>query len=199
MLKSISHYTNFDQKLEYWLQTKTFLKHIKVTKEFYLLSFFCALFLILLVRLFILQIVQHGYYDNLLNQQHVSETALQAKRGNIFADDKASKHIQLTDNVSMYNIFVDPKFIWDKQKFIDIVTPVEYKHLCELYGMLEVDQIQCIKNIEQFTQTEILPIKPQFFYYGSGIVSSGYDFYDQTGYDMQLQQLLSGFTKNVAL
>ena len=151
------------------------------------------------MRLFILQIVQHGYYDNLLNQQHVSETALQAKRGNIFADDKASKHIQLTDNVSMYNIFVDPKFIWDKQKFIDIVTPVEYKHLCELYGMLEVDQIQCIKNIEQFTQTEILPIKPQFFYYGSGIVSSGYDFYDQTGYDMQLQQLLSGFTKNVAL
>ena len=155
--------------------------------------------MLLFLRLFYLQIIKHTYYDNLLNQQHVSETSLQAKRGNIFADDKAEKHIQLTDNISMYNIFVDPKFIWDKQKFIDIVTPVEYKHLCELYGMLEVDQIQCIKNIEQFTQTEILPIKPQFFYYGSGIISSGYDFYDQTGYDIQLQQLLSGFTKNVAL
>lgn len=172
MLKSVSYYKNFDQKLEHWLQTKTFLKQVKVTKEFYLLTFFCVLFFILILRLFLLQIVNHTYYDDLLNQQHVSETALQAKRGNIFADDKASKHIQLTDNISMYNIFVDPKFIWDKEKFVTLITPVVYKHLCELYGMLEVDQIQCIKNIEQFTQTQIIPTKPQFFYYGSGIISS---------------------------
>jgi cell division protein FtsI/penicillin-binding protein 2 len=128
--------------------------------------------LILILRLFFLQIIQHNYYENLLNQQHVSETSLQAKRGNVFADDKAEKHIQLTDNISMYNIFVDPKFIWDKTKFIDLVTPVVYKHFCELYGMQEVTKLQCIKNIEQFTQTQIIPPQPEFFYYGSGIVSS---------------------------
>ncbi|MEI7558648.1 MAG: hypothetical protein WCJ45_07875 [bacterium] len=124
------------------------------------------------MRLFFLQIINHGYYDSLLNQQHVSETSLIAKRGNIFADDKAEKHIQLTDNISMYNIFVDPKFIRNKEKFIDLITPVVYKHFCELYGMTEVTPVECIRNIEQFVQTQIIPIKPQFFYYGSGIVSS---------------------------
>ncbi|MEI8008581.1 MAG: hypothetical protein WCI00_04100 [bacterium] len=80
----------------------------------------------------------------------------------------------------MYNIFVDPKFVWDKEKFIDLIVPVVYKHFCTLYGMKEVTPIECVHNIEQFTQTQILPIKPQFFYYGSGVISSGFFFYDQT-------------------
>jgi hypothetical protein len=109
----------------------------------------------------------HVHYDTLLNQQHVSETSLKARRGNIFADDKADKHIQLTDNVTMYNIFVDPKFIWDKERFIDIITPIVYKHFCKLYGMQEMTKLQCIKNIELFTQIQIIPPQPQFFYYGS--------------------------------
>ncbi|HMS91207.1 MAG TPA: penicillin-binding protein 2 [Candidatus Absconditabacterales bacterium] len=198
MLKSYSHHKNFDQKLEHWIQTKTFLKHIKVSKEFYLLCLFGFLFFILLLRLFYLQILQHNHYDTLLNQQHVSETSLKAKRGNIFADDKAEKHIQLTDNISMYNIFVDPKFIWDKERFIALITPVVYQHFCELYGMKEVTQLECIHNIEQFTQTQIIPPKPQFFYYGSGIISSGFLLYDHTGYNNQLQQILSGFTPDIA-
>ncbi len=199
MLKSRSYHKSFDQKLEYWLQTKKFFKYIKVNKDFYLLAFFWCLFLILRIRLFFLQIIDHGYYDNLLNQQHVSETSLKAKRGNVFADDKAEKHIQLTDNISMYNIFVDPKFIWDKERFIDIIAPTLYKHFCELYGMQEVTKTQCIKNIEQFSQTQILPLTPQFFYYGSGIISSGYSSYDTTWYTIQLQQILSWFTKVIAL
>ncbi len=198
MIKYTSHHKNFDQQFEHWLKTRTFLKYIKVSKDFYLLCFFWLLFLILILRLFYLQIIEYNYYDTTLNQQHVSETSLVAKRGNIFADDKAAKHIQLTDNISMYNVFVDPKFIWDKEKFIDIITPVVYKHFCELYGMKEVSSIECIQNIEQFTQTQILPSQPQFFYYGSGIVSSWYFLYDQTGYDIQLQQILSGFNKNTA-
>ncbi|HBB03670.1 TPA: hypothetical protein DCZ39_02060 [Patescibacteria group bacterium] len=123
--------------------------------------------MILILRLFFLQIIDHNYYDDLLNKQHVSEISLQAKRGNIFTDDKAEKHIQLTDNITMYNIFVDPKFIRDKEKFVNTIAPVVYKHFCELYGMKEVTQTECIHNIEQFTQTQIIPTKPQFFYYGS--------------------------------
>lgn len=198
MLRPPSHHKSFDQNLEYWLQTRTFLKYIKVTRDFYLLCFFWFLFLILILRLFYLQIIEHSYYDDLLNKQHVSETSLQAKRGNIFTDDKAEKHIQLTDNITMYNIFVDPKFIRDKEKFIDIITPVIYKHFCELYGMKEVTQTECIHNIEQFTQTQIIPTKPQFFYYGSWVISSWYYLYDLTWYDIQVQQILSWFTPNTA-
>lgn len=191
MIKHRSHNISFDEKLERWLKTNTFLTFTKVTREFYLLCFFVFLFLILILRLFYLQIIKHNHYDALLNQQHVSETSLQAKRGNIFADDKADKHIQLTDNITMYNIFVDPKFVRDKETFINIITPIVYKHFCELYGMQEMTKLQCIKNIELFSQTQIIPPQPQFFYFGSGIISPEYDVYDWTGYDMQLQQITS--------
>lgn len=98
----------------------------------------------------------------------------------------------------MYNIFVDPKFVRDKETFINIITPIVYKHFCELYGMQEMTKLQCIKNIELFSQTQIIPPQPQFFYFGSGIISPGYDVYDWTGYDMQLQQITSWFTKEIA-
>lgn len=172
--------------------------HISLTRELYLLFFFFLLFLILIIKLFFLQIVNHTHYDTLLNQQHASEMSLTAKRGNIFADDKSAKHIQLTDTINLYNIYVDPKFIWDKTKFIDLLTPVIYQHFCNLYGMQEVSLLQCIKNLEVFSQKQLLPVAPSFFYYGSGIVSSWYDTYDRTWYDLQVQNILSWFTTGIA-
>lgn len=138
MLRSSSH-ISFDQKIQHFFKQTRWGKHLVVTKELYLLFFFSFLFFLLVLRLFFLQIVNHNYYDTSLNTQHVSETSLKAKRGNLFADDKAQKHIQLTDNVSLYNVYVDPKFIWDKEKFISLMTPVVYQHLCVLYGMDEMD------------------------------------------------------------
>lgn len=197
MLRS-SHYKSFDEKLQQRLRNSRFFSHIKLSKEIYLLSFFSLLFFILILRLFFLQVINHTYYDTLLNQQHVSETSLKAKRWNVFADDKASKHIQLTDNITLYNIYVDPKFIWDKEKFINLITPVIYKHFCELYGMDEVTPLGCIKHLEIFAKKQILPIAPDFFYYGSGIISSGYYTYDWTGYNIQIQNILSWFTTGIA-
>jgi hypothetical protein len=72
----------------------------------------------------------------------------------------------------MYNLTVDPKFIRDKKRFIELITPVVYKHFCEINGMKEVERVDCVKNIENFTNKQLLPIQPEFFYYGSGIVSS---------------------------
>jgi len=149
--------------------------------------------------LFYLQVIKHDHYDGLLSRQHVNEIFLKAKRGNIFADDKAEKHVQLTDNITMFNVFVDPKFIWDKPEFISTISPILYKHFCELYGMQEVSKLQCVKNIEFFTQTQIIPPEPQFFYFGSGIVSPWYESYDTTWYQLQLTTILSGFNQNVAL
>ena len=138
MLKS-SSYRSRDHKLQTLIKQTRWGKHLTVTKELYLLFFFGLLFFILVLRLFFLQVVFHSYYDTTLNTQHVSETSLKAKRGNIYADDKAQKHIQLTDNVSLYNVYVDPKFVWDKEKFISLLTPIVYRHLCGIYGMQAVD------------------------------------------------------------
>lgn len=197
MLRS-SHHKSFDEKFQQRLKNTRFFSHIKLGREVYLLSFFSLLFLILIIRLFFLQVINHSYYDTMLNEQHVSETSLQAKRWNVFADDKAAKHIQLTDNINLYNIYVDPKFIWDKEKFISLMIPVIYKHFCELYGMSEVTPLQCIQHLEIFAKKQLLPVVPEFFYYGSGIVSSWYSTYDWTGYNVQIQNVLSWFTTGIA-
>ena len=179
MLRS-SHHKRFDDHLQGWFRRSRFFSHIAVTRELYLVFFFILLFFVIFLRLFFLQVINHAYYDQQLNQQHVSETALKAKRGNIFADDKAQRHIQLTDTISLYNVYVDPKFVWDKDKFIDVMTPVLYQHLCSLYGMQEVTPLDCIKHIEIFTQKKLLPPTPQFFYFGSGRITSGYQYFDWT-------------------
>ena len=72
----------------------------------------------------------------------------------------------------MYNLVVDPKFVWDKERFIDIITPVIYQHLCELHGMEESTKTTCISNVQNFTTKTLLPQEPIFFYYGSGIMST---------------------------
>ena len=181
MIKSSYHYyKDFDDYLQKQFNRIPWLSHLKVSREFYLLVFFGGLFLIVLLRLFWLQVVQHDYYEGKLSAQHVSQSLLKAKRGNIFAYDKSGKPVQLTENITLYNVFVDPKFIRDKTRFIDIVTPVVYKHLCEMYGMKQIDKLGCIKNIATYTKKELLPVAPQFFYYGSGIVSTGYRTFDWT-------------------
>ena len=145
-----------------------------------------------------MQIIDHDYYDGLLNTQHVSQSLLKAKRWNIFAYDKSGKPIQLTENISLYNIYADPKFIWDKPRFIDIMTPVVYKHLCSIYGMKQVDKVECIKNVEEYTNTTLIPKRPDFFYYGWGIVSTGYWGFDETWYQNQVQAVITWFTESWA-
>lgn len=160
--------------------------------------FFLFLFFLVFIRLFFLQIINHSYYDTLLNNQHISQSLLKAKRWNIFAYDKSWKPVQLTENISLYTVYADPKFIWDKSRFIDLLTPIVYKHLCEIYQMKQVNQEECIQNIEQYTDIDLLPKKPEFFYYWGGIVSTGYWGFDETWYQAQYQAVITWFTQSGA-
>lgn len=192
------NYRSFEDRLQSKLKQYSLFENIKINKEFYLLCFFCFLFIIIISRLFFLQIINHKSYDDLLSSQQVNESILKADRWNIFADDRSEKHIQLTENITMYNLTVDPKFIRDKKRFIELITPVVYKHFCEINGMKEVERVDCVKNIEKFTNKQLLPIQPEFFYYGSGIVSSWYFTFDWTWYNIQIDQVLSWFSQNIA-
>jgi hypothetical protein len=64
----------------------------------------------------------------------------------------------------MYNVFVDPKFIGEKDRFIELFTPIVYKHLCEINGMKRMETIDCIKNLEIFAKKDLLMKAPEFFY-----------------------------------
>jgi len=145
-----------------------------------------------------LQIIKANYYEQELWKQHVSEAYLRADRWHIFLMDKSDKPVQLTENLMLYDVFVDPKLIWDlvddKAKFIDILTPLVYSHLCEINGMDKVDKEWCVQNIEQFTRKDLLPTPPEFFYYGSGLRSQGIDNYDWTGFYQQKWDIINNFT-----
>ncbi len=169
-----------------------------VNREFSILLFFGFLFLILILRLAYIQLVQADHYDRLLSSQHISRSNLRAERGHILLSDKSWQPIQLTENITLYNIFVDPAFVWNKSRFIELLTPVIYHHLCVVNGMNVVDDENCVKNIERFTQNRLLPEKPTFYYYGSGIFTPEWEVFDYESYEMQYASVLSWFTTGQA-
>jgi hypothetical protein len=73
--------------------------------------------------------------------------------------------------------------------------------------MQKVTPLECIRNVESFAETDLLPKAPEFFYYGrvdmgsgmfNDIISSGYNTFDWTGYNNQIQQVISGFNSGIA-
>lgn len=179
------------------------------TKERQVVIILVCLLGILLLRTFYIQVIQGSYYQWLLNQNHNLSRTTMAKRGNIYVSDASqSQPLKLTENVTLYNIFVDPSLVYDKQRVINIMTPLLYLHFCQTNGFDTVDKEQCVKNIETFTTQSILPVAPVVQYYGNGVMSwesvkyyaTGdvwwyEDTFDWSWYNIQYQEILSGITK----
>ncbi|HRX64037.1 MAG TPA: penicillin-binding protein 2 [Candidatus Absconditabacterales bacterium] len=198
MLRLFGYRLSLSRYINQKLKKNKYLRDFFNSQEFVVFFIFALFFFILFLRLFFVQIVHHKRYDDLLNRQHISQSLLEADRGNIYAYDKSKNELQLTDNISMYNVFVDPKFIGEKEKFIGIIVPVVYKHLCEIHSMDQLDKVDCIENLEIFAMKDLLPKAPDFFYMGSGIVSDGYYTFDWTGYYEQRENIITNFTTGVA-
>lgn len=86
-----------------------------------------------------------------------------------------------------------------KNRFIQLIAPVIYKHLCEVNGMQKVSQEECVKNIQLFAGINLLPQQPELFYFGSWQASPEYDTFDFTGYQTNYQNIIDQFTKEKAL
>jgi len=144
------------------------MKYKKLTyffkvRENAILIFFAILLLIIIIRLFFIQILQAWYYKKLLFYQHFRMYSLVPSRGNIYISHGSWSVIPLTQNITLFNIYVDPKFIPDKSKLIDILTPFIYKHLCVIHWIDEVEnKKECIENIEKYTWKKLLPKIEQF-------------------------------------
>lgn len=157
------------------------------------------------MRLFQLQVIDHPKYDNLLLRQHTRVTSTKAERWDIYAMDKSWQPVKLTENMTLYDIAIDPTMIgetesWNsmKPRVIQLLTPVVYKHFCELYGMTKVTPEQCIQHIESFSNQQLLPKLPQLFYYWSGFRSPEYDTFDFAAYDALKAEVISWFTRQKA-
>lgn len=64
------------------------------------------------IRLFYLQVIRHGYYDNLAYQTQVSKLTIVPERGKIYALDGEST-VPLVLNETVYTVFGDPHEIKD--------------------------------------------------------------------------------------
>ena len=203
--KSHKKHRSREEKFQRLLQQLPFLKDITFTKEVWLIIFFCFLFGVLALRLFQLQVIKHSEYDGRLNRQHTRSTSVRANRGDIYAVDKSGQPVKLTENLTLYDIALDLTMIGEttggvlmKPRLIELITPVVYKHFCEINGMNQVTPEKCITNLETFAGIELLPKLPDLFYYGSGVRSPAYDTFDFTGFDERRIQIISGFTQDKA-
>lgn len=177
-----------------WLvQRVPALKSLGKRREFFLFLFFVCCFIVVFARIFYLQVVKASYYDGRLTSQHFSESELLAERGHIYVQDKSNKPIQLTENITLYTVFVDPELIADKKNFIELMTPVVYAHLCVINGFTTPDQYQCVENVQNFTRTSLLPSPPSIFYYGSGTYSTGSQDVLIQEYETQVGSVLSEY------
>lgn len=167
-----------------------FIPRTNFTRETKLIGFFLFLFLLIFSRLFRLQVVKSEHYSKILSSQHYSKSLLKAKRGNIFVMDKAWKEQKLTENILLYNIFVDPKFVNRKPQVIEKITPLLYRHFCELNWLAKPDKEECIKNIEKFSWKKIFPEDKKLFYLSWTTVEW---FVDEWEYTESREKILAEF------
>ncbi len=55
--------------------------------------------------------------------------------------------------------------VFMKERLIELLTPVVYKHFCTIYQMENPTIEECIQHIESFTNKELLPKAPDLFYF----------------------------------
>ena len=184
------------------------------SKELTLIVFFLFLFGILILKLFWLQIVKHDEYDIQLSKLHYKESSLTPERGNIYALDKWWHEVQLTENITLYDLALDPADLTEfpaenaskglptgamKPRFIEIIAPIIYKHLCVINGMKEPTKAECVRNVELFAWVDLLPKKPDLFYYGQWEKSPEYDTFDFTWYEEQYNRVVDEFSEARAI
>lgn len=104
--------------------------------------------------------------------------------------DKWGKPLQLTENVDYFTLFVDPKFVEDKPRVIEVLTPIIYSHFCESFGIDIPTKQQCVENIEAFSDTVLLPERRGVF-----VTSGNQQYYvNSEEYEQQIAQTVELFT-----
>ncbi len=89
MLRIFGYKISLKSYINKKLRQSKLLRDFSHSPEWIVFVVFCLLFFILFLRLFLVQIVNHKKYDDVLNNQHVSQSLLEADRWTIYAYDKS--------------------------------------------------------------------------------------------------------------
>jgi len=89
-----------------------------------LIIFMCIIGAIFVIRLFYLQVVQYGYYNNEALKEHTSKFTLPAQRGEIYAKDGGGAVAPLALNEASYTVYADPRYVTDINKTADTLRRI---------------------------------------------------------------------------
>ncbi|MFC1622505.1 peptidoglycan D,D-transpeptidase FtsI family protein [Patescibacteria group bacterium] len=85
---------------------------------------FFVFILIIVVKLFYLQIIKHNYYENLASQRHFSLEELKPDRGEIFVLDSQGQKILIASNQQHYLLYGVPSLIGKPTTTIALIEKV---------------------------------------------------------------------------
>jgi cell division protein FtsI/penicillin-binding protein 2 len=92
---------------------------------------------VFVVRLFYLQIIQHGYYVDIANNEQIKRLTIPAKRGLIHALD-GDTPVPLVMNQTVYTVFADPQTTKDDEKIIRVIRQIAGGNArSDLQGLLD--------------------------------------------------------------
>ena len=137
--------------------------------RFYTFVFFIGLiFVIVILRLFSLQIIKHSFYKKLAANQHQDFEEIYPARGEIFMKDKSTDSdshsllFPIAINKDYWNIYAVPKEISEKEETVDKLSPlldIDEEELEEKIGKLD-DPYEPLKNkVDEETYNEIKELK----------------------------------------
>lgn len=75
-----------------------------------------AIGIIFIIRLFYLQVLQHGYYEAEALKEHETKFTVQATRGMVYSHDGDKNIVPLVLNEAAYTVYADPRYVEDIDK-----------------------------------------------------------------------------------
>ena len=118
-----------------------------------------ALFLIAVVRLFLVQIIDHRKYVEAASELRISKYSLLAKRGEIYMMDGKNATTPVVMNERTWLIFVDPSYVADKDKVQAQLTNILGKQMIttwdKVWSNMKSGYVEVAKHVNYETVTKV--------------------------------------------
>lgn len=122
---------------------------------------FLAVYLVtglIIVRLFYLQVIAHGYYEGIAQSEQYGYTTLPSRRGEILIEDYHSgETYSLATNTTLAMVFADPTLITEPDVVAETLTPL----LFDLETEKELDQKRHDEEYEAIMKMESVVLREE--------------------------------------
>lgn len=129
----------------------------KVNRAQIILGFTLMVFIILAVRLFYIQVIEHDLHTRQANSMQVLKDTIQPERGQIYIRD-GNNTAPLVLNESVYTVFADPQEITDKNEVISKVSAIvgdKYEANESLFDSADLRYVVLARQINRTQAEEI--------------------------------------------